>query len=56
MNANNYADILIFNPALANNKSAFEKSQQYPGKLSLYLFGILTIDNDFVSVNRAGKP
>lgn len=52
----NYADIVIFNPATVKDKSTFEEPHQYPeGILYVIVNGVITVDNGIFTTKRAGK-
>ena len=53
---NNYADIVIFNPATVKDKSTFEEPHQYPeGIFYVIVNGVITVDNGKFTTNRGGN-
>ncbi len=53
---NNYADMVIFDPATIKDKATFDDPHQYPeGILYVIVNGLVTVDNGKFTSNRAGK-
>jgi N-acyl-D-amino-acid deacylase len=53
---NNYADIVIFDPATVKDKSSFEEPHQYPEGIQYVIVnGVVTVENGKLTSNRGGK-